>query len=87
MLGFKDWLKTTDYKVIAKKSRISELVNDILIDDDFPAACEKYIIYKYFSSLSDEDMKIIDRLYKNYIKFISRSFCDEAIDYDSVFID
>lgn len=86
MLSFKDWLKTTDYGMY-QKSRMSQLVNDILADNDFPVACEKYIIHSYFSTMGEEDLKIIDRLYKNYIIFISRPFCDDELDYDSVFID
>lgn len=84
MISFKEWLKTTDYHAFAK-SRAGILVNDILADDDFPVACEKYIIYKYLSRLSDDQLELFEKLYDNYIKFISRRFCDEVPEYKSIF--
>ena len=83
IISFKDWLKTTDYRVF-EKSTLGQLVNDILADD-FPVACEKYILFKYLSTLSETQLSIFDKLYDNYIKFISRRFSDEIPEYDSIY--
>lgn len=84
MISFKDWLITTDYRV-PEKSALGQLVNDILADDEFPTACEKYILVKYLPTLDETKLSILDRLYDNYIKFISRRFSDEVPEYDSIY--
>ena len=85
MISFKEWLKTMDYHAFIK-SREGRFVNDVLQDDDFPLSSEKYVIYRYLSRLDDTQLKIFEKLYDNYIKFISRRFCDDDPEYDSVYL-
>lgn len=78
MLDFKSWLKITDYRV--HEGTKGTLVRDIMQDDDFPTACEKYVIFCYFSTrLSAEQKKAFDELYAEYIEFISREFSDDPV--------
>ena len=85
MISFKEWLKTMDYHAFIK-SREGRFVNDVLQDDDFPLSSEKYIIYRYLSRLDDTQLSIFEKLYNNYIKFISRRFCDDDPEYDSIYL-
>ncbi len=85
MISFKEWLKTMDYHAFIK-SREGRFVNDVLQDDDFPLSSEKYVIYRYLSRLDDTQLSIFEKLYNNYIKFISRRFCDDDPEYDSIYL-
>jgi len=85
MISFKEWLKTMDYHANTKNI-VGRFVSDILYDDNFPQSSEKYIIYRYFSTLDDTQLRIFEKLYNNYIKFISRRFCDDDPEYDSVYL-
>ena len=85
MISFKEWLKTMDYHAFIK-SRAGRFVNDVLQDDDFPLSSEKYVIYRYLSRLDDTQLSIFEKLYSNYIKFISRRFCDDDPEYDSIYL-
>ena len=79
MLGFKDWLKTTDYRAI--NDIRGKLVSDILIDSDFPHACERYVILCYLGNRLDSKQKLIfDELYAEYIRYISREFSDDPVE-------
>lgn len=78
MLSFKEWLKTTCYH--AFKNDIGIFVQDILADDEFPISCEKYVMFIYIASLSQKEHKMFDKLYDEYIRFISRRYPDEPID-------
>lgn len=78
MLDFKSWLKVTDYR--AHKGKKGALVGDILADNNFPAACEKYVLLCYFQlRMDNEQRKAFDELYSEYIEFISREYADDPV--------
>ena len=79
MLSFKEWLKTTCYHSF--KSDIGKFVQDIFDDPDFPIACEKYVMYIYLSSLDKKQLDMFEKLYDEYIRFISRRYSDDPISY------
>lgn len=82
MISFKEWLKTTDYHAFVKDT-LGKYVNDILNDEIFPIACEKYIMYKYLITTNDEkQLAMFERLYDEYISFISRRFRDDSNEED-----
>lgn len=76
MLDFQSWLKVQDFHTF--KDDIGIYTNDLISDNEFPKACEKYIIYKYLSIQNNEkQLLIFENLYDKYIHFISRRFPDE----------
>ena len=75
MLSFKEWLKTTCYH--AFNDDIGRFVKDVLADEDFPHACAKYVMFMYISTLEEKQHEIFDKLYDEYIHFISRRYPDE----------
>lgn len=75
-MDFKSWLIQSDY--IKQNNPRGDLARDIRDDDNFPIAFEKYVIYKYlFSFLDSNTESYFDKMYDDFIRFISRKFDDE----------
>lgn len=73
-MTFKSWLKQSKYT--KDNSPIGDLARDIVADKEFPKAVEKYVIREYLP-LDDELEDLFNRLYLDFIRFISRDYSDE----------
>lgn len=73
-MTFKSWVKQSEY--MKENTPVGDLARDIVADKEFPNTVEKYVIREYLP-LDDKLENSLNRLYFDFIRFISRDYSDE----------